>query len=118
MKIFICEDEKEIAEIMKTILEGHNHQVKLNLADRRILKSIENFNPGLIILDYHLPDINGEELARKLKNNKKTRHIPIIIISASSHLEELSHNSKAEDFLTKPFNIDDLLATVAKYDNQ
>jgi len=118
MKVFVCEDEKEIAEIIKTILEKQTHQVRLDFDGGKILESIEEFSPDLIILDYRLPNISGEELSRKLKTEKRTKQIPVIIISASNHLEKVASNSKANDYLPKPFNIKDLLAIVAKYDSQ
>jgi DNA-binding response OmpR family regulator len=65
MKVFVCEDEKEIAEIIKTILEKQNHEVKLDFGGNKILESIMNFTPNLIILDYRLPNLDGEKLTNK-----------------------------------------------------
>jgi two-component system cell cycle response regulator DivK len=118
MKVFVCEDEKEIAEIIKTILENQNHEVKLDFGGNKILESIMSFTPNLIILDYRLPNLDGEKLTKKLKADEKTKKIPVVIISASNYLEKVAIDSKADDYLSKPFNIENLLAIVTKYDSQ
>ena len=70
--------------------------------------------PDLIILDYLLSGINGITVCKKLKNNKKTKNIPIIMISAHPDARSVSLNARADDFLEKPFEIEELQNRIKK----
>jgi DNA-binding response OmpR family regulator len=72
--------------------------------------------PDLIILDVVLPGICGDEVAGILKKDKKTKHIPILLISAAIEtLEEKSNKSGADGYLPKPFETTELLGMIEKH---
>src|SRR5205823_11331591 len=71
--------------------------------------------PDLIILDILLSGKDGRAICYKLKGQSETRHIPIIMISAHPDAEQSVTAVGADDFLAKPFDVDTLLAKVAKY---
>lgn len=68
--------------------------------------------PDLVILDIWLPDIAGDEIAVRLKNDSKTKHIPIIFISAHDDLGKRIKKVDVEDYLAKPFDVNQLLEKV------
>jgi PAS domain S-box-containing protein len=70
--------------------------------------------PGLLLLDIHLPDIPGEEILRQLRADPRTKHIPIVMISADATLEQVERlrSAGANDFLTKPIEVRKFLALV------
>ena len=113
-KVLIIEDNRELLAIIKFNLIKNNFEVF----------SVENANDGLIILedtdidiillDLMLPGLSGEEFLRIIKNNKRTRNIPVIIISAKKMENDIVSCLKegADDYLTKPFSIKVLLAKI------
>lgn len=73
-----------------------------------------NTLPDLILMDVKLPDGNGIQLCRKLKQSLDTRHIPVIIMSANATAEESSKEAYADDFIAKPFDLDELLRRIER----
>ena len=75
----------------------------------------QQFLPDLILLDYMLPDINGNIVCHTIKKNPKFESIKIIIVSGVANEQEISQlmNSGAEDFIKKPFNITELVSKIA-----
>jgi CheY-like chemotaxis protein len=70
--------------------------------------------PDLILLDLHLPDMNGEELLSRLQAEPLTRHIPVVVVSADAMADNIARlrAAGAVDYLTKPFDLGELLAVV------
>jgi CheY-like chemotaxis protein len=73
--------------------------------------------PDLVLLDLHLPDINGEEVLRRLRADERTASIPVIIISADATRATLDRlrRAGADAYLTKPLDMDDFLGTIERY---
>lgn len=108
-KILVVEDEHNIRSFVKTILEANGYQALLaaNGKDGRLM--LLSHRPDLVILDLGLPDMDGVEIIRKIRGWST---VPIIVVSARSEdsdkVEAL--DAGADDYLTKPFSIDELLA--------
>jgi DNA-binding response OmpR family regulator len=111
-KIFICEDDPGISEVMNMILEGEGYETKCFNNGRNIEKEIEEGRPDLILLDLWMPEMDGEAIIAKLKGNEGTNNIPIIIVSAASDIERVAIQYKADNYLRKPFHIDELASVV------
>lgn len=73
--------------------------------------------PDLIILDVMMPRINGYKISRLLKFDKKYKNIPILMITARSQEEDklIGEETGADEYITKPFDLDKVLDTVKKY---
>jgi DNA-binding response OmpR family regulator len=112
--VVVIEDDRDILDLIQYILvdEGYNVRVYRHLEP--VEKLAENL-PSVILLDNRLANGYGGSLCLALKSNDKTKHIPVIMISASSGLEQLANNCKADAFLAKPFDLDDLVRTVKHY---
>jgi DNA-binding response OmpR family regulator len=112
--IFIVDDDEAVLDSMKLILEGEGFLVETAFDGNGLTQKMHISLPDLIILDYRLPGQNGTEIARKLKENEDTKHIPIVM--ASSHdVSLLAKNIGVVDFFEKPFDIDTLLKVVEKH---
>jgi len=117
-KILVIEDDKEIRDTIVYILEEHNYEV-ISSGDSKIMKSIDQYNPDMILLDNWLTewksDANGQQLSRELKSNPATSHIPVILISAVSDIKEIAEAGLANGYLKKPFGVDELIGLVEKH---
>ncbi len=117
-KILVVEDDKDIRESIAFILEEQGYEVTTS-ENSKILKSLDTLLPDMILLDNWLTewksDANGQQLSKGLKTDPATSHIPVIIISAVSDVERIAKEGLADDYLQKPFGIDDLTDMVKKH---
>ncbi|RCH54739.1 response regulator [Mucilaginibacter hurinus] len=115
MKILVIEDNDDILEIITMVLESQGHDVRGG-QNGKMINEAETFKPNLILMDNHLPDGSGADFCLKIKENDKTRNIPVVLISANIDLATLSSSSRADGFLPKPFDLDELVKLVNKFD--
>lgn len=112
MRILVVEDEHKIASSIKKGLEQESLAVDLAFtgSDGYDLASSENYD--LIILDVMLPEMTGTEICKKLR--EENNHTPILMLTAKGQLADKVEglNSGADDYLTKPFAFEELLARV------
>lgn len=113
--ILIIDDDPGIQEALKAILEFDGHQVAIGLDENSLFELAENKMPDLILLDLLLSGKDGKVVAKNLKRNLKTKKIPIIMLSAHPSAKETAKLSGADDFLAKPFNMEELLKLVNRY---
>ena len=113
-KIFILDDDRDILDSMKMILEFKGYQVHTS-AHPENLNSISQRDPDLLLIDLWMSGVDGSDICRQLKDNIRTRHIPVIIISANANIKELSAGCNADGYISKPFEIDELISTVQHY---
>ena len=114
-KILIVDDNKENRKLIATIIKRNtDHEILLASSGKAVLTFIEDYDPDLILLDIKMPDMDGFEVAEALKSNPVTKEIPILFITALRDTEYKikAFNRGGIDFISKPFNIDELLARV------
>lgn len=112
--IFIVEDETGIRDALQLLLSFENYDV-------RSFSSVKTFNerdksvvPDVFILDVMLPDGLGTDLCNQLKQEPQTSEIPVMIISAHAKSENVIKACEADEFIAKPFDIDDVLLKIEK----
>lgn len=113
-KIVVVEDEADILDLVAYHLEQAGYRMHKADAGDKALAVIEQVSPDLIILDLMLPGLSGTEVCKILKQDKKSRHIPIIMLTARS--EEIDRvvgfELGADDYVTKPFSPRELVLRV------
>lgn len=111
--ILIIEDNRDLAVLLKNIFIESYHVYFVH-SGMEALEMVTQINPSLIITDNMLPDISGVEIVKKLKADKYTSYIPIIILSAKSNDEHIISGLKvkADLYITKPFNTEFLIESV------
>lgn len=112
--ILVIEDEPSLAELLSTILTTEGFRVCSAMTGEDGLRQALQAPPGLILLDLNLPVISGFEVLRALRTNAKTLYIPVVILSARKDIQDklAAFEMFVNDYLTKPFDGDELLARV------
>lgn len=112
--VLVVDDEPAILEIVQAILEDEAYSVTVTDRCHSVETLIHRTLPTVILLDVLLAECDGRTLAKHLKSQEETKHIPIILFSAHVNAEAL-HACGADDFLAKPFEIDALVRKVDRY---
>lgn len=112
--ILTVDDVPKNVQILGTILKKENYQVSFATSGKQALSIIESEKPDLILLDIMMPEMDGYQVAQILKNNKETKDIPIIFLTAKTETEDIIKGFEVGcvDYVTKPFNTAELLARV------
>lgn len=112
LRVLIVEDEIALAEILEYNFKKEGYTVDTALDGEIALDKIIFKAPDLIILDWMLPKLSGIELCRKVRSNKKVKNIPIIMLTARGEEQDRLKGLEmgADDYVTKPFSINELLA--------
>ena len=113
-KILIVDDVVSNVLLLKILLSNEKYQVCTANCGKMCIEQAKNEKPDLILLDVMMPDISGFDTAVILKKDPATREIPIIFLTALNNPSDLVHGFKvgANDFLTKPFNKEELVVRV------
>ncbi len=106
MDILIVEDSPTQAERLKYILERERFAVNWARHGKEALALLEHCQPDLIISDIVMPHMNGFELCQRIKSEARWQHIPVMLLTSLSSMEDVMHGLKcgAENFITKPYN--------------
>ncbi len=112
--ILIVEDEEDILELVNHNLTREGYRVLGSGSGEEGLKMASSHLPHLIVLDILLPDLDGREICRILKNDTKTRHIPILMLTAKGEESDIVTGLElgADDYMTKPFSPRVLIARI------
>lgn len=114
-EILIIDDDLAILEVMKIILQEKDYRV-VTISNSNLVETyISTHHPDIIIVDFWMAGLNGKKIVAQLKNNSTSKDIPIIMISANHEVKKIAQEVHANDFLAKPFDIDDLTKIVGKY---
>jgi len=118
MRILLVEDEKSIQDIMKLNLELEDYEVIVTASGKEALQLFEQQHFELAILDVMLPDISGLQVCEAIRI--KNSNIPIIIVSAKDTSTDRIKGLKygADDYLIKPFNLEELILRIEKLINR
>jgi DNA-binding response OmpR family regulator len=113
-RVLVVEDERDVAELLRYNLakEGYDVQVAAHGADA--LRAARDGHPDVILLDIMVPQLNGWEVCRRLKEEPETRAIPIIMVTGRAEEGDkvLGFELGADDYVTKPFSPRELVARV------
>lgn len=114
-RILVIDDDESILDSISLILEESGYKVSSTLKGETAYRKVRDFKPDVILLDVLMSGRDGREICKKLKNEPETKFIPVIMISAHPSAKESTKEFGADDFLSKPFQVEDLLKLVKKY---
>lgn len=112
--ILVVEDEPAIQELIAYNLKQAGHQALRADNAEQALNLVSNALPDLVLLDWMLPGLSGIEFARRLRADKRTRTVPIIMLTARSDEQDklVGLDTGADDYITKPFSPRELMARI------
>jgi signal transduction histidine kinase/DNA-binding response OmpR family regulator len=113
-KILIVEDNDELREYLRNTLSD-DYTIQVCSDGKQALDIVKEYMPNMVISDIMMPEMRGDELCHKLKNDIETSHIPIILLTALNNDRNIIEGLKtgADEYIVKPFNIGILRATIA-----
>ena len=115
-KILLIEDELDLAEVTKMRLVKSGYEVISALSGEEAFTLMQKNIPDLILLDLLLPGMQGREVCKKLKSDDRSKHIPVIIFTASSSdISKVAREIGADSYIMKPFEPRNLADIVEKY---
>jgi len=117
-KVLIVDDDPDILEALQLTFEAADYIARTTTKGEETYHQVDEFAPDIIILDVLLSGKDGRRICQKLKKDKATKHIPIIMISAHPEADKSTRVMGADDFLAKPFDLDDLLKKVEQHIRQ
>ncbi|HGJ66863.1 TPA: response regulator [bacterium] len=115
-KILIIDDEKDIVDTLTFMLRARDFDVCSALDGQEGFEKAKNERPNLILFDVMMSGVDGYGVCLRLKSDKDTKNIPIVIITARAERESVvkCHSLGVSDFIVKPFNITTLLGKLGK----
>lgn len=114
-KVLVVDDEPDTLELVKLVLESGGFEVSLANSGSEAMAQIDIVKPDLVLLDIMMPDMDGWDVFRKIK--EKNPGVPIAILTAKAqNIDKLLglHVLKADDYITKPFGKNELISKVKK----
>jgi len=112
--VLIVDDDKDLLEMMEIVLKRSEMIVECLDHGAGLFDTLAQFRPDIVIMDIYLGDADGRELCQQLKNSTEYKDIPIILYSAGIITRDSIQQSQADEFVVKPFNVQQLLARIAR----
>ena len=114
LRMLIVEDEEALLELLKFNFTKEGYKIDTATDGETALEKILYRSPDIIILDWMLPELSGIELCRRIRKHKEHKNIPIIMLTAKGEEEDKLRGLEtgADDYITKPFSINELVARV------
>jgi two-component system, OmpR family, response regulator len=110
-RILVVDDEPNIADLLSAALTFEGYQVGVAATGAEALEQVRSFRPNLVMLDVMLPDFDGNEVCRRLRNQGE--QMPIVFLTARDTTQDKVEGlSMGDDYVTKPFSIEELMARV------
>ena len=113
-RILIADDEPNVRQLLELVLRGQGYEVTLATNGAQLVRMAQERVPDLVLVDLMMPQLDGYEAIRQLRNDTRTAHLPMLILTAKSALDDVvtGFETGADDYITKPFNIPELLARI------
>ncbi|HEY9704984.1 MAG TPA: response regulator [Allocoleopsis sp.] len=113
-KVLIVDDSNTLRQMIADVLQKSGFHIDVASNGLEALKKMESSRPDLVVMDIVMPEMNGYELCRKIKNDPKTGNIPVIMCSTKNEEFDRIWGMKqgADAYIAKPFHPNDLISTV------
>jgi len=113
-KILVVEDEESLLKLESILLSSKGYNVTGVMDGKAALKEVRLNRPDLVILDIMLPEMDGFEVCRQIKQNPETSNIPVVMLTAKKNSQDLARGQEvgSDAYITKPFKSSKVLDTI------
>ena len=113
-RILIVEDEESLLKLESILLSSKGYNVTGVMDGKSALEEVTLNKPDLVILDIMLPEMDGFEVCRRIKENPDTRHVPVVMLTAKKNSQDVAHGQQVgcDAYITKPFKSSKVLDTI------
>jgi len=104
--VLIVDDEPNIVHLVRLSLNQEKYNIYEAFSSREAMTIVKTQLPDIVVLDLMMPGVNGYEFCQALRDNPRTRNVPVLILSAKSQMDDKLHaiDVGADDYVTKPFD--------------
>jgi len=116
-KIMVVDDEEALIELLDAVLETEGYEVITATSGDECLEKLKTVKPDLILLDMMMPGMSGREVCENIRKNPKTKDLKVAFLTVAKFSEtgkNVLKKMKVLDYITKPFDNDDLLKRIKK----
>ena len=112
--ILISDDDADTREVLDILLTQAGHEVFMAESGNMAVMQAGVLQPGLVLLDINMPDLDGFEILARLKSDRETLAIPVIVVSGRDGVDDISRGLElgAADYITKPYSSEDIINAV------
>ena len=112
--ILIADDDADTREVLDILLTKAGHEVFMAESGNMAVMQAGVLQPGLVLLDINIPDLDGFEILARLKSDRETLAIPVIVVSGRDGVDDISRGLElgAADYITKPYSSEDIINAV------
>mgnify|MGYP006292660607 CR=1 FL=1 len=113
-KILIVDDDLKTLRLVGLVLDRNGYEVTVAQSGRQALEKVRTETPDMVVLDIMMPDVDGYELTRRLRDNPDTADLPILLFTGKAQVEDkvAGFEAGADDYVTKPIHPDELISRV------
>lgn len=114
MKVLVVDDDSGIGEMLKTLLEYYGYEVTVTAKPEETEQLIVEEKIDLVLLDMLISGVNGTDVCRSIRDNSETTGTPVLMMSALHDAGVKCKEAGADDFIAKPFEMEDLTAKITE----
>lgn len=116
-RILIIDDDEDILEILNIIFQSSGYEIILSKTSQTSQDILQVIHPDLVLMDVRIAgsDKSGAEICKELKTQTSEKHMPVILLSGEFNLDAIAKDCMADDFINKPFEVDNLLFQIKKH---
>ena len=109
--VLLCDDERDLLSVLDFNLRAAGFETILATRGEEALLALKRRVPDLVLLDLMLPDLPGTEICRRIKSDPRTRHVPVVMLTAKGEEVDrvVGFELGADDYITKPFSVRELV---------
>lgn len=114
-RVLVIDDDPDIGRMIKMLLEYKGYSVTVLDRTEQAADIIRNNGVNVVIMDMLLSGTNGIDVCTRFKKDSTIAHVPVIMISAHPDAKKICLQAGADDFLAKPFDMEEILSTIDQY---